>query len=569
MIKSLRIRNLATIEDLSLEFEKGFSIMTGETGAGKSIIIDAVRLILGDKFSPDSIRTGKSEAVVEAVFEAPEGVTRLFDPETEEGTDLLIQRQIAGQGTGKAYINGILVPARKLKEASAAIADIYGQNDHAFLLHIENHLLYLDAYLEAETRRREVADSARKVRSLLQSRRELESGLMERAQRLDFLAFQIREIQGATLKPGEDEELAQSREILKNAEKIAGLIDQALNLSYAQEESILPLLARFKAALKELVPFYPSLESSLQTIEELGITIRELSHGLMKMKDGNSAGPDSLEAIEERLNIIDKLKRKYGPGIGEILAHLDRIKDEERRLVAGRETLEGLDAEIQSGFADYATRARKLSDLRTRKAPELARLIEKEIALLGMTKASFKIELKTVAPSLSNPATMGENGIDSAEFLISPNPGEDLRPLRRIASGGEMSRVMLAIKSIGRETEAPKTLIFDEIDAGIGGRTAECIAEKLKSLSLKHQIICITHLPQIAAAATHHYRVEKTFAKERTFTAARKLGPGERAEEIARLISGTRITEASLRTAGEMLAGPPAAMNKARCRTAT
>jgi DNA repair protein RecN (Recombination protein N) len=564
MIKSLRIRNLATIEDLSLEFEKGFSIMTGETGAGKSVIIDAVRLILGDKGSPESIRTGKSEAGVEASFEVPPGAARLFDPEAEDGAELLIQRQLSSLGTGKAYINGVLAPARRLKEAAAAIADIYGQNDHAFLLHLENHLLYLDAFLDAEGLRRGVGEAAKRVRSLLQSRRQLESGLKERAQRLDFLAFQIREIEGADLKPGEDEDLAQSRAILKNAEKIGGLLEQALELSYAREESILSLLARFKAALKELVPFYPSLESALQTTDEFGIALREISQVLMSMKDGNSAGPESLEAVEERLNALDKLKRKYGPGIAEILAHLARAKEEERRLIAGGETLEGLDAEIRSALKDYAARASKLSSLRCRRAPELAGSIEKEIALLGMKNATFKVEIGTVAPSLGDPATIGETGIDSVEFLISPNPGEDLRPLRRIASGGEMSRVMLAIKSIGKEAEPSKTLIFDEIDAGIGGRTAECIAAKLRSLSQKHQIICITHLPQIAAAATHHYRVEKTVVRDRTFTTARRLEPEERAGEIARLISGTKITEASLKTAGEMLAGSGGAKPRSR-----
>ncbi len=554
MIRSLRVRNLATIEDLALEFDGGFSIMTGETGAGKSIIIDAVRLILGDKGSAESIRTGKSEAVVEASFAASAAAAALFDPGTGEEGEILVQRQISGQGSGKAYIDGVLVPARRLKDAAAGVADIYGQNDHAFLLHIENHLLYLDAYLGAEPLRREVAEAARKVRSLLQSRKELESGLKERAQRLDFLAFQIREIEGAGLKLGEDEDLAQSRVLLKNAEKISGLVDQALDLSYTQEESILPLLARFKSVLKELVPFYPALEASRQSIEEFAITLDEASRVLMKMKDGNSAGPDSLEAVEERLNSIDKLKRKYGPGIAEVLAHLERARDEERRLIAGGETLDGLDAEIGSAFAAYAAGAGKLSALRSRRAPELARAIEKEIGLLGMKKASFKIDIRPAAPSLDAPATIGDCGIDSVEFLISPNPGEDLRPLRRIASGGEMSRIMLAIKSIGKESESPKTLIFDEIDAGIGGRTAECIAEKLRSLSLKHQIICITHLPQIAAAASHHYRVEKSVVGQRTFTTARRLEARERVEEIARLIAGTRISEASLKTAREMLA---------------
>ena len=558
MIKSLRIRNLATIEELELELENGFSILTGETGAGKSIIIDAIRLILGDKGSPDYIRTGKTEASVEAVFEAPEMAAKLKDLGLEDGEELLIQRQISGQGPGKAHINGVLVPIRKLKEAGTAVADIYGQNDHVFLLHLENHLIYLDAFLDVSTLRGEVSRAARELKAILFQKQELEAQSRERAQRLDFLAYQIREIEGAGLRPGEDEELVQNREILKNAEKIAGLVDQALDLSYAQDESILPLLSKFKNVLKELVPYYPSLEASGLSIEEFGIALRELSQGLMKFKEGNMGTPDDLEVIEDRLNIIDKLKRKYGPGIPEVLSYLGGIKAEEKALVSGRERLEGLEEEIAGKFKDYAAKAGELTAVRRRGAKELAALMEKEIVILGMNKAAFKVEVRTIAPAIEDPATIREGGTDEVEFLISPNPGEELRPLRKIASGGELSRVMLALKSVGREAETARTLIFDEIDSGIGGRTADFIAGKLDALSRKHQVICITHLPQIAAAAAHQFRIDKRFEKERTYTTVRKLEARERAEEIAHLISGAKISEASLQTAREMLAGAPA-----------
>jgi DNA repair protein RecN (Recombination protein N) len=567
MIKSLRIRNLATIEELELELENGFSILTGETGAGKSIIIDAIRLILGDKGSPDCIRTGRTEASVEAVIEAPEMAARLKDLGLEDGEELLVQRQISGQGPGKAYINGVFVPVRKLKEAGTAIADIYGQNDHVFLLHLENHLIYLDAFLDAGSLREEVSRAARELKSILLQKRELESKSRERDQRLDFLAYQVREIEGAGLRPGEDEELVQNREILKNAGKIAGLVDQALDLSYAQEDSILPLLSKFKNVLKELVPYYPSLESSGQSVEEFGIAFRELSHGLMKFKEGNMGTPDDIEVIEERLNIIDKLKRKYGPGIPEVLSYLEGIKVEENALVSGRERLEGLEEEIAKKFKEYVAKAGKLAAVRVRGAKELAGIMEKEIAILGMNKAAFKVEVRTIAPALEDPATIREDGTDEVEFLISPNPGEELRPLRKIASGGELSRVMLALKSIGKEAETARTLIFDEIDSGIGGGTADFIAGKLEALSRKHQVICITHLPQIAAAAAHQFRIDKRFEKGRTYTSVRKLQAGERVEEIARLISGARISEASLQTAREMLAGTLAGKKTARSRS--
>ena len=555
MIKFLRVRNLATIEDLTLELSDGFSVLTGETGAGKSILIDAIRLLLGEKGSPDYVRTGTSEASVEALFEAP---PEAIPVPGSEGDGILVQRQIPAQGTGKAYVNGVLVPARALKEAGAGVADVYGQNDHDFLLHIENHRGYLDTFLDAQTLRDEVALSARELRSALRQKRELEARSRDRAQRLDLLAFQIREIEAAGLKPGEDEELSQTREVLKNAGKIAALIDQAIDLSYAGEESLLPLLARLKAVLKDLEPYEPSVPASLRTVEEFAIFLDELARGLMKFKDGKPGSPESLEAVEERLDIIDRLKRKYGPGVPEILARFEAIMAEEKELVSGRERLEMLDEEVAGRFKAYVNSADRLSALRTGRAPELERLVEKEIALLGMKKASFRAEVKTMPACLSDPSSLRDEGIDDVEFLISPNPGEELRPLRKIASGGELSRVMLALRSLGKGTEPAKTLIFDEIDAGIGGRTAEAVAEKLKSLARRHQVLCITHLPRIAASAAHHFRVEKSVERSRTFTTVQELGPEDRVEEIARLISGTRVTEASLQSAREMIAEPPA-----------
>lgn len=556
MIKFLRVRNLATIEDLTLELADGFTVLTGETGAGKSILIDAIRLLLGEKGSPDYVRTGAAEASVEAVFEAPPGAVPV--PASDVANEILVQRQIPAQGTGKAYVNGVLVPARALKDAGAAVADIYGQNDHIFLLHVENHRAYLDAFCDAQDLREQVALAARELRSVLRQKQDLEIRSRDRAQRLDLLAFQSREIEAAGLKPGEEEELAQTREVLKNAGKIAALVEQAIDLSYAGEESLLPLLARLKAVLKDLSPFEPSVPASLRTVEEFAIFLDELARGLMRFKDGNPGGPESLEAVEERLDTIDRLKRKYGPGIPEILAHLEAVRAEEKELVAGGERLEGLDREVSEKFKTYVENARRLSALRVGRAPELERLVEKEIALLGMKKAAFKAEVRTTPASLSDPSSVRDEGTDDVEFLISPNPGEELRPLRRIASGGELSRVMLALRSLGKEAEAGRTLIFDEIDAGIGGRTAEAVAEKLRSLARRHQVLCITHLPRIAASAAHHFRVEKSVERSRTFTTVRELRPNDRVEEIARLISGTKVTEASLQSAREMIAEPPA-----------
>jgi DNA repair protein RecN (Recombination protein N) len=553
MIKSLRVRNLATIEDLELRMEPGFSILTGETGAGKSIIIDAIRLILGEKASPDLVRTGKKDAGIEAVFDLAGLSEGLEDLPTAEDGELFIQRQITDQGTGKAYINGVLVPVRRLKDLGPKLVDIYGQNDHVFLLHLENHLRYLDAFVDTPELQRDVARLAQDLRRLVQERKDLESRERERDERLDFIAFQLREIEAARLRPGEDADLQREREILRNSEKIAGLVDRALDIAYLREDSLVPLLSRLQGVLAELGRFDDSLRDLQTGLRESSVILKDVADSLVRFKDRRSEAAGNLEALEERLSVIEKVKRKHGGTIETALERLDGLRKEQAALAVSRERLSDIDGEIRSRFLDFATLVRKLGRLRTEAARELERLVEKEISLLGMKKARFSVRVASAEPSLDEPATIRDQGGEDVEFLISPNPGEELRPLRRIASGGELSRIMLALKSVGKESESRKTLIFDEIDSGIGGKTAEFIAQKLRQLAARHQVICITHLPQIASTAGHHFRVEKKIEKQRTFTLAKRLGRDERVTEIARLISGSRLTDASLEIAREML----------------
>ncbi|MCU0243817.1 MAG: DNA repair protein RecN [Acidobacteria bacterium] len=557
MIKFLRVRNLATIEDLTLSFESGFSILTGETGAGKSIIIDAIRLILGEKASPDLVRTGRAEALVEAVFDVS-GERLDLDglPEPEDG-ELLVQRSVTVQGAGKASVNGVLVPVRRLREIGGRLIDIYGQNDHVFLLHLENHLAYLDAALDDPALVRDTARAAQDLRRLLQEKRDLEAREKEREQRLDFIAYQAGEIEAAGLKPGEDESLLRERDILRDAGKIAGLVDRALDVAYLGEDSLVPRLARLRSLLGELGAYDASFGDFRAGLEEAAILLQDAADALVRFKDRRAGAPEDPEAVEERLSVIEKLKRKHGGTIEAVLARGEELRRERAALEGGRERLQELGSAIAARFADYAALAARLGAARRRAAGALGRAIEKEIALLGMAKARFEVRLSPVPPSVDDAATVRDQGAEDAEFLLSPNPGEELRPLRRIASGGELSRMMLALKSAGRDREDRKTLIFDEIDAGIGGRTAEFIARKLGQLAARHQVICITHLPQIAAAAAQHFHVDKRVEKDRTFTAARRLGPEERVEEIARLVAGSRLTEASRQTAREMLEGTP------------
>ncbi|UCE42266.1 MAG: DNA repair protein RecN [Candidatus Aminicenantes bacterium] len=543
MIKSFRITNLATIEEVEFNLKKGFSIMTGETGAGKSIIIDGIRLVLGEKGSSDMIRTGKKETTIEAIFRSPS------DPENE----IFVQRKIVEQGTGKGYVDGVLVPLKTLKSLRDDLVDIYGQNDHAFLRHVENQLDYLDYYAHAFSLRKKVADKAQELRKKARKKRDLESKQKEREQRLDFLNYQITEIQKAELQPDEEQAIRQDRNILKNAEKISLLIDEALKISYQQEHSASSLLSKLQAITQELSRYEKSFKPTEEAIRELAIIIEDLTDSLLKFKEKQTSAPDKLEKLESRLSQIEGLKRKYGNSILEILSYLEKSKQEFEELSRSHETMADLEKEIADKFSDLRSLTEKLAEKRRESALILEKAVKKEICLLGMKRARFKIDIKTILLETEHMEKIKDSGTEEVEFLISPNPGEELRPLRKIASGGELSRIMLALKSIGKETESLKTLIFDEIDAGIGGKTAEFVAQKLQNLADHHQVICITHLPQIASFAAHHYRIDKQVKKDRTFTIVKELSFEERVQEIARLLTGSRVTDTALKNAREML----------------
>jgi len=553
MIRSLRIKNLATIEDMELELQAGFSILTGETGAGKSIIIEGLRLVLGEKGSPDMIRTGEKEISAEAIFPSKRKEQSIKKLIPDSDLELYIQRKISEQGAGKGYIDGILVPIKKLKEKGEELVDIYGQNDHVFLLNLDYQLNYLDEYANSLSLKKDVAETAQELKKLIKEKNELEARERERERRLDFLDFQVKEIEKAELKRGEEEELRQERNILKNAEKIGSLLEKALDIAYSRENSVASLLSQLQSTVSGLKDFDKTFKETEEAISQFSITIQDFSDFLIKFREKQTSAPEKLEDIEERLSQVEKLKKKYGGSIDDILSHLEKAKQEYKELSTSQEKLADLGKEIEKKFNAYQASSEKLSSLRKKSALELEKEVEKEISLLGMKKARFKIKIQTSPLSFDAMDKVKESGTEEVEFLISPNPGEELRPLRKIASGGELSRVMLALKAIGKEEGASKTLIFDEIDSGIGGKTAEFVAQKLKKLSNQHQIICITHLPQIASFATHHYRIDKKVEKERTFTTVKKLSFEERVTEIARLLAGSRITETSLKNAREML----------------
>ncbi len=541
MIKSLRIQNLATIEDIELQFQDGFSILTGETGTGKSIIIGGLKLILGEKGTTDIIRTGEEETSVEAIFQAD-------SPE-----DILIHRKISERGPGKGYLNGTLVPIKRLKETGSGLVDIYGQNDHIFLREPEYQLDYLDINAGLLPMRKIVIRLAQETRRLQREKKDLETKEKEREQRLDFLEFQIKEIESASLVSDEEENLRQERNILKNTEQIRRHLEDALLIASSSERSLSSQLSQLQNAVNFLIDFGKEFKDVYQEINQFSVTINEFTDFLIKFKEKHTASPEKLNTIEERLSTVEKLKRKYGATIQEILSFLDGAKKEQKDLESNQEKLQDLDVQIDSHFREYKKEADKLTQMRQEHAQKLEKKIKNEISVLGMKKAEFRIEFRTFSYNEDNLDKIKDKGNEEIEFLISPNPGEELRPLRKIASGGELSRIMLALKSIGKDSDKNKTLIFDEIDAGIGGKTAEFVAQKLKALSKHNQVICITHLPQIASFASHHFRIEKTISNNRTFTTTKKLNFEGRVEEISRLFAGSHITPTTLQNAREML----------------
>lgn len=553
MIKSLRIKNLATIEDIDIFLDEGFSILTGETGVGKSILIESIKLALGEKSSPDIIRTGKPDTSIEAIFRMPPDDTDLHESTVKDGDECFIQRKIPRRGLSKGYIDGTLMPIKKLREKRDALVDIYGQNDHVFLRHADNHLTYLDGYAQALPLKDQVSQFARKLRKLYKEKEKLESQAREREQRLDFLLFQIREIEDAHLVPEEEEDLQKERHILKNVEKINQGIDEALDITYTQDQSLLSLLTKLQNIVDDLQKYYEEMKETGEAIHQFSIDMKEFSEFLLKSGERQEDSHERLEEVEARLSLIEGLKRKYGNSIKEILEYLEKAKHEHHSLDRFQERQSTLDQEIEQIFSLYKESAQKLRKVREKSAVDLEKQIIKEIALLGMKKARFEIAINSTPPTLDQINSIKEAGNEEVEFLLSTNPGEDLKPLRKIASGGELSRFMLALKSIGKNTEKQKTLIFDEIDAGIGGKTAEFVARKLHALSQENQVICITHLPQIASYALHHYKIDKKIENERTFTTVKKLFYKERVTEIARLLTGSHITKTTMQNASEML----------------
>jgi DNA repair protein RecN (Recombination protein N) len=538
MIRYLAIRNLAVIESVAVDFEPSFNILTGETGAGKSILVEAVGLLLGGRAAQDLIRTGEDLASVEAVFE------------TADGEELIVRREITSQGRSRAFINGALATAAALKDLANRLVELHGQHEHQQLLDPSQHLALLDTWAGLEAPRARVAAAFTTVRGYREQLDRLRMDDRERAARLDLVEFQLGELKNANLQAGEDETLAADRQLLRSADTIHRLCNEGYAELYDTESAALVALGRVWKRVGELAAIDARFAPYLEARDGIKAQLEDLAFTLRDFADGIDASPARLQQVEDRLALIERLKRKHGGTLDEAIARRDRLAAEHAALTGGQSTVADIEQHLADAGARFLGEARALSSARRTAAAKFAKSIENELADLAMAKTRFEVRLTTS----ESEAHWSEAGIDAGEFFLSPNVGEELRPLARIVSGGELSRVMLALKTLGaKDGMAGKTLIFDEVDAGIGGRVASVVGDKLSALGGRFQVLCITHLPQIAACGRTHYLIEKRVQGSRTVTSVTRLGEDDRVAEVARMMGGSAAGIKAMASARELL----------------
>ena len=559
MLRELHIKNLAIIDDASVEFGKGFNVLTGETGAGKSIIVNALSLALGERAAGELVRSGEKEAVAEALFDPPPKLSNqsiyesLHDAGIEIEDGVIMKRLVSSQGRSRAYINGSMVNIQTLSDVSRSIIDIHGQYEHQSLLSQEIQLDMLDEYGGLLPEREEVKCAYEKLNNLKRRIAELQIKEKERTRRLDMLKFQINEICTAELKDGEEESLTEEAKILGSAVRLTELANHSYDSLYSSDSSCLTKLSKILGSLKAISEIDPKAGESVKSLKEAIPILEEVAYFLRDYKDSLNFSPERLDAVQERLELIKGFKKKYGDSIKAILDFQDEAKKEFDELERSEEMLGGLKEELAGLKEAFTEKALLLSKKRGQVAKKIEPLIEAELSKLSMPDTRFSINFsREPGDDTTNGLRAAQNGIDSIEFLISPNIGEELKPLSKIASGGELSRVMLALKGTLSKGAGIPVLVFDEIDAGIGGIAAEAVGQRLKNLSASHQVICITHLPQIAAYADRHLKIEKRVEGKRTVVVIREIEKEERAEEIARMLSGD-ASDVSMKHAREML----------------
>jgi DNA repair protein RecN (Recombination protein N) len=565
MLTELRIQDFAIIDDLRLNLDSGFTVFTGETGAGKSIIIDAVEMLLGGRADSTMVRTGAEAAIIEGTFR--------LDPSIEEETNRILEREsllddpefltlgreIRRQGRNICRVNGRTVNLNLLRELGEWLVDVHGQSEHLSLLRVQEHLQLLDRYAQVEELRNSFTHAYKVLERVRRELSQLRQKKQEAASRADLLSYQINEIETATLQAGEEVELVAERTRLANAEQLATLAEQsiaAFDEGPRDREAITDLLGQAAQALAGLAKIDDSMEGTQAEAQALAEQISELARRLRIYREGIEYNPKRLDQVEERLNLIRSLQRKYGDGIEEVLGYAETARAELESITHSEERLQELETEEARLLSQLGELGRKLSHARREAGEQLESAIEEELADLRMEGANFGVELSWEddaqgAPSGDRRIAFSPLGFDQIEFLVAPNPGEGLKPLVKIASGGETSRLMLGLKSVLVRADRTPTLIFDEIDQGIGGRVGAIVGRKLWGVALNHQVLCVTHLPQLGAFGDQHFKIEKEVQGGRTVTLARRLTDAERLPELASMLGG--VSEPNLESAADLL----------------
>jgi len=551
MLRFLRITHLAVIDQAEVEFEPGFNVLTGETGAGKSILVEAVGLLLGGRASTELVRTGEETATIEAIFESA-------------GEELLVRREITAQGRSRAFVNGALATATTLRELSARLIELHGQHEHQTLLDPGTHLDLIDTFGRLDARTSPVAAAYDLWRAGADELARLKRTLADRDTRRELLAFQLAELDRAGLKPGEpteDVDLAARRSVLASAERVERLCAESYAALYESDSAVLASLGGVWRRVADLAALDPGFQPYLETRDAIKSQLEDLALFLRRYADGIDASAAKLQEVEDRLAVLDRVKRKYGPTLEGCVARREALRAELSDLDRGDERLAELERECAASKASFVSAARQLSAERRRVAKAFSGQLESVAGELAMENARVELRFADELPE----SDWSARGVDRAEFFVSTNPGEDLRPLARVVSGGELSRLMLAIKTLTATSRigwtdaearpgsaAAPGLIFDEVDAGIGGRVAEVVGRKLHALGSAFQVLCITHQPQIAALADTHFAIEKRVVNGRTQTSVTRLGREARVQEIGRMLGGS-VTQGLKASAEELL----------------
>ncbi|MGZ6241248.1 MAG: DNA repair protein RecN [Candidatus Binataceae bacterium] len=561
MLVELRIRNFAIIEGAALYFGPGFNVLSGETGAGKTIIMTALGLLLGSRASPDMIRAGQNEAVVEGMFELegeaplPEGTQEFAESSQRE---LVIRRTLAADGgRSRAYVNGEIATVQTLSRMGQGLVQVYGQHEHQTLLRSESHLQLLDRHAALDATLEEYDMAYRATAAAHTRAGELRERERTRAEQLELARFRVAELERAGLAPGEDEQLAAERTVLANAARLGAAAVEAEQMLAGESAAALDTVARTEARVGEAAAIDPKLKDALELIRSARLGLEEAAHTLRDYAARLEADPARLEEIETRMAELVRLKRKYGGSLASVLETLERARAEIAELERVSDSRAEAEAELGDALDNLARMGAVLSARRQSAAAELKRRMETELKTLGMRVPVFEARFAPLEKSENafehNRMTLGPAGADAVEFMLSPNLGQPPMALARIASGGELSRVMLALKRLEAQRRGVATMIFDEVDAGVGGAVAQVVGRKLKELARFHQVLCVTHLPQVAAFADTHFLIEKEERRGATRSRVSALAQAERIEEVARMLGGAEVTDKFRRAARELI----------------